>query len=258
MKTLYESILGSTRSGKDKIVREKIEAWIDSISQDKNISHFGYNCKNKFTINNDLTISYSGNLYLDVCFINGRYEEITQIPEYINFNRIDGDFQIKLYTIDTMKKSQFPKEIGRILYIKGNREVLKDIYIKAHDVVFSNNSFFSKIENVKVELGEDGTINFNDSKITIEEFKKIEFVNGNLESIECSNTPMGDTLLKTRNKFFKKEDMVGFREYMKEIVPKTKFPNLIRITVKPKRKLLDNGLKDWWILTDEYGKWITK
>ena len=107
MKTLYESILGSTKSGKDKIVREKIEAWIDSVSQDKNISHFGYNCKNKFTINNDLTISYSGNLYLDVCFINGRYEEITQIPEYISFNRIEGDFQIKLYTLSRREATIF-------------------------------------------------------------------------------------------------------------------------------------------------------
>ena len=139
-----------------------------------------------------------------------------------------------------------------------NIKVLKDLYIKARDIVFSNNSFFSKIENVKVELGKEGRINFNDSFITIEEFKKIEFVNGNLESIECSNTPMGDTLLKTRNKFFKNEDMEGFREYMKEIVPKTKFPNLLKIVIKPKRKLLDSAMKDWWILTDQYGKWITK
>jgi hypothetical protein len=69
---------------------------------------------------------------------------------------------------------------------------------------------------------------------------------------------MGDTLLKTRNKFFKKENMEGFREYMKEIVPKTKFPRLLKIVIKPKRKLLDTALKDWWVLTDQYGKWITK
>ena len=52
--------------------------------------------------------------------------------------------------------------------------------------------------------------------------------------------------------------MEGFREYMKEIVPKTKFPHLLKIVIKPKRKLLDTALKDWWILTDQYGKWITK
>jgi hypothetical protein len=256
MITLYESILGSTKSGKDKILREKIEAWIDSVSQDK--PAVGGNYKNKFTINSDLTISYSGDLHLDVFQKNGRYEEVTQIPEYINFDKIKGYFQIKLYTINNMKKSQFPKEIGETLYIKGDREVLKDLYIKARDIVFSNNSFFSKIENVKVELGKEGRINFNDSFITVEEFKNIEFVNGNLELIECSNTPMGDTLLKTRNKFFKKENMEGFREYMKEIVPKTKFPNLLKIVIKSKRRLVDSAMKDWWILTDQYGKWITK
>jgi hypothetical protein len=258
MKTLYESILGSTQSGKDKIIREKIQKWIDSVSQDKNNHLFGYNCKNKFTINADLTVSYSGDLYLDVYTKDGRYEEITQIPEYINFNKIQGNFQIKLYTINTMKNSQFPKEIGGILYIKGDREVIKDLYIKAHDIVFANNSFFSKIENVKVELGDGGTINFNNSKITIEEFKNIEFVNDNLESIECSYTPMGDTILRTRNKFFKNEDMEGFKKYMTEIVPKTKFPHLLKIVIKPKRKLLDGSLNDWWVLTDQYGKWVTK
>ena len=64
MKTLYESILGSTKSGKDKILREKIQDWIDSVSQDK--PAVGGNYKNKFTINSDLTISYSGDLHLDV------------------------------------------------------------------------------------------------------------------------------------------------------------------------------------------------
>ena len=90
----------------------------------------------------------------------------------------------------------------------------------------------------------EGHFGFNDTSLTIDEFKKIKFVNGALTSIECSNTPMGDTLLKTRNKFFKKEDMGGFKEYMKEIVPKTKFPNLIKIVIKQKRKLIDT-IKIW-------------
>lgn len=256
MISLYESILSSTKAGKNEILKEKIQNWIDSVSQDK--PAVGGNYKNKFTINDDLSISYSGDLHLDVFQKNGKYEEITQIPEYINFNKIKGYFQIKLSAINTMKKSQFPKEIVETLYIKGDDRVLKDLYIKAHDIVFSNNSVFSTIENVKVELGKEGRINFDDSNITIEEFKNIKFVNDNLELIECSNTPMGDTLFKTRNMFFKKENMEGFREYMKEIVPKSEFPNLIKIVIKPRRKLLDETMKDWWILTDQYGKWVTK
>jgi hypothetical protein len=52
--------------------------------------------------------------------------------------------------------------------------------------------------------------------------------------------------------------MEGFREYMKEIVPKTKFPHLLKIVIKSKRRLVDSAMKDWWILTDQYGNWITK
>lgn len=259
MITLYESILGSTRSGKDKIVREKIEAWIDSISTEKRTSMYGCNHKNKFVINSDLSVSYNGNLYLDTCYNkDGNLQEIIEIPNFINFNTIEGNFSIKMYTINKMQKNQFPKEIKEALFIKGDNETLKDVHICAKAIIIKSNSLFSKIDNVEFEFAPEGHFNFNESNLTIDEFKKIKFVNGNLASIECSDTPMGNALLKTRNKFFKNENMGGFKEYMMEIVPKTKFPNLLKIVIKPKRKLLDTALKDWWVLTDQYGKWITK
>jgi hypothetical protein len=259
MKTLYESILSSTKSGKDKIVREKIQAWIDNISSEKTSSTYGHNHKHKFVINSDLSISYNGDLYLDMCFNkDGCLQEVIEIPDYINFDTIGGNFYVKMYTINKMQKNQFPKIIKRSCSIKGNDETLKDVHICAKYIIMVNNSFFSKIDNVEFELAPDGHFIFSDSNLTLEEFKKIKFVNGNLEAIECSNTPMGNTLLKTRNKFFKNEDMGGFKEYMMDIVPKSKFPNLIKIVIKPKRKLVDSSMKDWWILTDQFGKWITK
>ena len=258
MKTLYESILGSTKSGKDKIVREKIEAWIDTISTERNLM-YGCNHKSQFVINNDLSISYNGNLYLDRCYNkDGNLQEIIEIPNFINFNTIEGNFSVKMYTINKMQKNQFPKEIKEALFIKGDNETLKDVHICAKDVIIKNGSLFSKIDNVEFEFLPEGHFGFSDTSLTIDEFKKIKFVNGNLTSIECYDTQIGNTLLKTRNKFFKKEDMQGFKKYMMEIVPKTKFPNLIKIKLTQKRQLLDNALKDWWILTDQYGKWITK
>lgn len=105
MISLYESILGSTKSGKDKIVREKIEAWIDTIVSEKGTSSYGRNHKNKFVINNDLSISYNGDLYLDMYFNkDGNLQELIEIPEYINFNTIEGNFCIKMYTINKMQK----------------------------------------------------------------------------------------------------------------------------------------------------------
>lgn len=259
MISLYESILGSTNSGKDKILKEKIQVWIETVTTEKKSLMYGCNHKNNFVINNDLSISYNGNLYLDMCYNkDGNLQEITEIPDYINFNTIEGNFSVKMYTINKMQKNQFPKKIKEALFIKGDNQTLKDVHICAKEVIIKNGSLFSKIDNVEFEFLPEGHFRFSDTGLTIDEFKKIKFVNGNLESIECSNTPMGNELLKTRNSFFKKEDMSGFKKYMMEIVPKSKYPNLIRITIKPKRKLLDNGLKDWWILTDQYGKWITK
>lgn len=260
MITLYESILGSTKSGKDKITREKIEAWIDTIISDKGTSTYGRNHKNKFVINNDLSISYNGDLYLDMYFDkDSNLQELIEIPEYINFDTIEGNFCVKMYTINKMQKNQFPKKIKNTCSIKGNDTTLKDVHICAKNIKIRNYGIFSKIDNVEIEfLTEEGYFDFSESSLTIDEFKKIKFVNGILYEINCESTPMGDTLLKTRNKFFKKENMEGFREYMKEIVPKTKFPNLLKIVIKSKRRLVDSAMKDWWILTDQYGNWITK
>ena len=259
MISLYESILGSTNSGKDKIIREKIEAWIDSIVTEKGTSAYGRNHKNKFVINSDLSVSYIGNLYLDICYNkNGNLQEIMEIPDYISFNTIEGNFSIKMYTINKMQKNQFPKNIKETLFIKGNDTTLKDVHICAKGIVIKNGSIFSKIDNVEFEFLPDGYFDFSDSGLTIDEFKKIKFVNDNLTLIECCDTQMGNILLKTRNKFFKKEDMSSFKKYMMEIVPKIKFPNLIKIKVTQKRNLLAAASNDWWILTDQYGKWITK
>jgi hypothetical protein len=259
MISLYESILGSTNSGKDKILKEKIQKWIDTIASEKITKSFGHNHKDKFVINNDLSISYNGDLYLDRFFNkDGGLQEITEIPDYINFNTIEGNFQIKMYTINKMQKNQFPKIINGNCYIKSNNTTLKDVHICAKSIIIVNNSLLSKIDNVEFELAPDGYFDFSESSLTIDEFKKIKFVNGNLEKINCESTPMGETIIKTRKKLLNKEDREGFRTFMKEFVAKSKLPELREIKIKSKRYLKDNAGIDWWILTDEYGKWITK
>lgn len=259
MITLYESILGSTRSGKDKIVREKIEAWIDTIISDKGISSYGRNHKSRFVINSDLSISYNGDLYLDTYFNkDGNLQEITEIPEYIIFNTIEGNFYVKMYTINKMQKNQFPKIIKRSCSIKGNATTLKDVHICAKNIVIVNGSLFSKIDNVEFDFLPEGYFDFSDTSLTIDEFKKIKFVNGNLEKINSESSPIGETIFKTRKKLLNNEDREGFRTFMKEFVPKSKLPELTEIKIKSKRYLKDNAGTDWWILTDQYGNWVLK
>lgn len=259
MITLYESILGSTKSGKDKIVREKIEAWIDTIVSEKGTSSYGRNHKNKFVINNDLSISYNGDLYLDMYFDkDSKLQEMVEIPDYINFDTIEGNFHIKMYTINKMQKNQFPKLIKKNCSIKGNDTTLKDVHICAKSIIMRNYGLFSKIDNVEFEFLPEGYFDFSESNLTIDEFKKIKFVNGNLEKINCDSTPMGETIFKTRKKLLNKEDREGFRTFMKEFVAKSKLPELREIKIKSKRYLKDNAGTDWWILTDQYGNWVLK
>ena len=259
MITLYESILNSTKSGKDKITREKIEAWIDTIVSEKGTSSYGRNHKNKFVINNDLSISYNGDLYLDMYFDkDSKLQEMVEIPDYINFDTIEGNFHIKMYTINKMQKNQFPKLIKKNCSIKGNDTTLKDVHICAKSIIMRNYGLFSKIDNVEFEFLPEGYFDFSESNLTIDEFKKIKFVNGNLEKINCESTPMGETIIKTRKKLLNKEDREGFRTFMKEFVAKSKLPELREIKIKSKRYLKDNAGTDWWILTDQYGNWVLK
>ena len=93
MKSLKESILSrSSHSGEGFKAqrREMIEKWSKE-----------YNIKN-YTINDDFTIDVNGNVDI-------RYKGLTEIPEYIQFGVVDGDFNCELNRLTSLKGA--PKEV---------------------------------------------------------------------------------------------------------------------------------------------------
>ena len=78
MKTLYESILSSTNSGKahfDEITKKKIDEWMSA-----NNVHCSY------VINKDMTITVEETLSSSSVYLYDGYDEL---PEYINFKNCD-------------------------------------------------------------------------------------------------------------------------------------------------------------------------
>jgi hypothetical protein len=73
MKSLKESILGSTNTGKQKILKDKIEEWCD----EQNIYYGGYTINSKYEIEPNISSALL-NLYSE----DYGYDEL---PEYINF-----------------------------------------------------------------------------------------------------------------------------------------------------------------------------
>ena len=77
MKTLKESILSSTNTGKEAVKRIRIEKWCD----EQNIYFGGYTINSKYEIEPPFGASIL-NLYN---FENSEYPEYDELPKYINF-----------------------------------------------------------------------------------------------------------------------------------------------------------------------------
>lgn len=88
-----------------------------------------------YTINNDLTIDVKGDVYLY------RYPE-TELPEYIQFKNVSGDFIIEYSNLTSLKGC--PKEVGGDFYCcRCNKkftqiDVQNNCTVRGKIVIFSN------------------------------------------------------------------------------------------------------------------------
>ena len=91
MKTLYESILSSTNSGKahfDEITKKKIDEWMNK-----------YNGACKYVINDDLTITLIKTISTETIYL---YAEYNELPEYIKFKNCEN-YNIAIYNAKNIK-----------------------------------------------------------------------------------------------------------------------------------------------------------
>ena len=97
MKTLYESILSSTRSGKNIIT-----SWLD----EHGIKNYTINAGGEIDVDGDVDLSSKG---------------LTELPSYIQFGVVKGNFFCDLNRLTTLKGA--PIEVGKVFDCSYNRLV---------------------------------------------------------------------------------------------------------------------------------------
>lgn len=97
MKTLYESILSSTRSGKASIT-----SWLDEYD----IKNYTLNARGEIDVDGDVDLSSKG---------------LTEFPSFIQFGTVKGNFLCDLNRLTTLKGS--PIEVGKVFDCSFNRLV---------------------------------------------------------------------------------------------------------------------------------------
>ena len=172
MKTLYESILSSTNSGKAhiyEITKKKINEWMNK-----------YNSSCKYVINDDLTITLIETISTETIYL---YAEYNELPEYIKFKNCE-DYNIAIYNAKNIKSFKgLPAQCNEFYIISPALKELPHLKISCNNC-YINAQSLQKIKDLEinfVKTSQDETI------------LKIERIGtDNLESINAKNAEVID------------------------------------------------------------------
>ena len=241
MKTLYESILGSTKSGKFQMIKD----WCD-----ENITCIGMpgDDSNPYKLDNDGKIipSYPGNP------INLKYWNEKPIPSYIKF----GDFGKGNFFSDTalaeLKNEQLPENCS-VFFISGKIGTIPSRRIKAQ-FGLSLNEYPQKLTNIeKLEIecsslnGRKPSIDISLSNVKLKDVLNITVI-GDIYRLDISNTPAAKELLK----IFKKQESKSEPDLNRGFISNElnemfkNFPELRFISVSSRTSLEHNPKTDRW------------
>ena len=167
MKTLYESILSSTNSGKahfDEITKKKIDEWMNK-----------YNGACKYVINDDLTITLIKTISTETIYL---YAEYNELPEYIKFKNCEN-YNIAIYNAKNIKSFKgLPAQCNEFYIISPALKELPPLKISCNNC-YINSQSLQKIKDLEinfVKTSQDETV------------LKIERIGtDNLESIHAKN-----------------------------------------------------------------------
>lgn len=217
MITLKESILSSTRTGKDSLIKE----WCE-----KHLSSNNYKINSKGEIED----TYE-------CGISIIFHQDKPIPSYIRFGKIEGDFYIG-NEINSLSKEQFPKSMNTLV-LKCDIESLElkvseinTMYgIRCLSSTVQNFKLFKKgVKKVKVFVNANNfhdiyskDINLEETYIKLKDLKNIEVV-GNNVSIMLQYTPASKSLKKLYKEYKEKYAQESV-DYIKLFI-ENELPNL--------------------------------
>ena len=241
MKTLYESILGSTKSGKIQMIKDWCEENLTSISLpgDNSLPY-------KLDNNDKIIPSYPGNP------INLKYWNDKPIPSYIKF----GDFGKGNFFSDTalseLKNEQLPENCS-VIYISGKIGTIPSLKIKAQFGLSLNEypQMLNKIEPFEIECsslnGRKPVIDISLSNVKLNDVLNITVI-GDIYNLKISKTPAAKELLK----IFKKQETKSEPDLNRGFISKElnemfkNFPELRYIEIGERTRIEHNPKTDKW------------
>lgn len=140
MKTLYESILSSTNSGKahfDEITKKKIDEWMNK-----------YNGACKYVINDDLTITLIETISAKTIYL---YDEYYELPEYIKFKNCE-DYNISIYNAKNIKSFKgLPAQCNKFYIFSPALKELPPLKISCNNC-YINAQSLQKIDDLNIDF----------------------------------------------------------------------------------------------------------
>ena len=226
MKTLKESILSSTKTGKENI-KEKVKEWAQK------------NLRGNFVC--DLKISSVRDGYIAV-------NELTkEIPDYINFDYV-YEFIINNHINDITEK-QFPNTISRLLFWGDCTEIDCPFTLKVDKRITCGGyqHLLTKIKHFDIEFKKsndknDGVLDLDYTGLKLEEIQKITAKNINI--LKIKDTPAGKTLIRNCKKF-PKVDKAGLTKYLDDIFKNFEGLNIVDLN---SRTMLRKAGNSWYII----------
>ena len=143
MKTLYESILSSTNTGRESII-QSIKTWLDE-----------YGVK-LYSINDKLEVNLLGGADLSK-------KELKELPSYIQFGVVRGDFFCSYNKLTTLRG--FPKEVRGNFFCNYNQlTTLKGGPKEVRGKFYCIGNLLTSLEGAPEKVGETFDCSNNDIK----------------------------------------------------------------------------------------------
>ena len=226
MITLYESILSSTKTGKEGI-KEKVKQWAQE------------NLRGSYSYDTEISSAMYGYIYIN--------ELVREIPDYIKFDKV-YEFNINHHINDITEK-QFPNEIS-ILHFWGDCAEIDCPFTIKVDKRISCCGYQHLLKTIKqfdVEFKKstdknNGVLDLDGTSLKLEELQKITAKNINI--LKIKDTPSTRTLIRNCKKFTK-VDKAGLTKYLDEVFKNLEGVNIVELN---SRTMLRKAGNSWYII----------
>jgi len=252
MISLYESILGSTKSGAQMMIKK----WCEENLNFWRIS--GPMKANDFVIQSDGKVTNAPKLNINLKNVNSK------VPDYVKFGEITENFYAGS-ALKYMTQEQLPPKV-ELLYISGQTETIPSFKMECTHGLYINEypQQLKHIEPIYIECHSTNggnhkpIINLDLSQIELDDLKNIH-VTGEIRDLYIKKTPAAKELHKTVKKLDKKAAKEGlyqgvtdrvppYEDYLNEIFTEKDWPGLRFIYLSDRTMLEHNPKTQHWYL----------